>query len=324
MKVLLICKARTPVPQTTMWEALGGLCELDRVEFGEAEMEQYAVALARQPFARYDRVLLDQNIRRIARQYPALRSVPNLVFLEQDACQEFIPDSPWRGRYAAVFRDVGRLRVLVCNRTCERAFQGAGLDCGYLPKAVDERVIANLQQPRDIEFGHIGRIKHAAYSGRRGLLESVQAPLGLQVLRTEYGDRGAYNVMLNRIRFFVSADVGMNEYMFKNFEAMAAGCVLIAKRQPAMEQEALGFEDMRHLVLYDDARELLAKAERLRREPELGAQIAAAGQALVRERHQMGRRAGELYQLLQPPIREARPLSFGEKVRHLWSRPFWR
>jgi spore maturation protein CgeB len=112
--------------------------------------------------------------------------------------------------------------------------------------------------------------------------------------------------------------------MFKNFEAMGAGCVLIAQRQPENEQQALGFEDMKHLVLYDDAQELLEKAERLRGDPALADRIAAAGQALVESRHTMGRRAGELFQLLQPPIVAARPLSAAEKVRRLWSRPFWR
>lgn len=324
MKVLVIDKVDTQIPQTTMWEELKRWCEVRVVKFGKAEMEHYAQALARLPLDQFDRVLLDQNIKRIGRQYPALRSIPNLVFLEQDSYQEFVPRAGWCGRYAPVFRDVGRIRLLVSNRKSEACFQGAGIDCVYLPKAYDERTISDLGRERDIEFGYIGRVKHPVYTERRQLLESVQGPLGLQLLRTEIGDFAGYNLMLNRIRFFVSADIGMNEYMFKNFEAMAVGCVVLARRQPANEQEALGFEDMKHLALYDDERELLAKAEQLRRDPALASRIAAAGQALVRERHQMGRRAEELYQALQPPIKEARPLSFGEKVRHLWSRPFWR
>src|SRR3954447_2339804 len=128
MKVLLISKAKTPIPLGTMWEALGRLCDLEKVEFGEDEMEHYAKALLQFDFSRYDRVLLDQNIRRIGRQYPALRSVPNLVFLEHDSCQQFVRDSPWHGRYDIVFRNIGKIRVLVSNRTCESAFRQAELD----------------------------------------------------------------------------------------------------------------------------------------------------------------------------------------------------
>jgi hypothetical protein len=324
MKLLIIIKAKTPIPQTTMWEAMRQWCELKVIEFGEVEMTDYRRALEKIPFGDYDRVLLDQNIRRIGKRYPLLRTVPNLVFLEQDACQEFVPRSPWYQRYAPVFRDVGRLRLIVSNRKCEAAFRQAGIDCVYLPKAYDERTIRDQQCLRDIEFGYIGRVKHAVYTERRKLLETIREPLNLKLLRTEFGDTTAYNTMLNRIRFFVSADIGLNEYMFKNFEAMAAGCVLIAKRQPENEQQALGFEDMENLVLYDDARELLAKAERLRCDPLLAYQIAAAGQALVRKRHTMSCRAKELVELLRPPICPAQPLSLGEKVRHLWARPFWR
>ena len=246
MKVLLINKAITPIPLTTMWEALGRHAEVERVEFGRAEMKHYAEALARFQFDRYDRVLLDQNIQKIGRQYRALRVVPNMVFLEQDSYQQFVPRSRWHGRYDIVFRDIGRLRLIVSNRKCEAAFRQAGLDCTYLPKCYDEKCVADLDRPRDIEFGYIGRVKHIVYTERRKLLETVQGPLNVQFLRTEFGDRAAYNEMLNRIRFFVSADVGMHEYMFKNFEAMAAGCVVLAFRQAPAEQKALGFEDMKN------------------------------------------------------------------------------
>jgi hypothetical protein len=323
MKVLLIIKGKTPVPQTTMWDALTRLCDVERVEFGDDEMSRYAQALTQFDFSRYNRVLLDQNIQRIGRQYPALRPVPNLVFLEQDACQHFIRESAWYGRYAPVFRDIGCVRVLVSNRTCEMAFRAAGVDCAYLPKAFDENAISNLRRPRDVEFGYIGRVNHAVYAERRRLLEAVEKPLNLQRLRSEFGDRAAYNNLLNRIRFFVSADIGMNEYMFKNFEAMAAGCVLMAKRQPEIEQQALGFADMENVVLYDDATGLIEKAQQLRNDTALADRIAAAGQALVESRHTMSRRATELFQLLQAPIQPAPSLSRVEKVRHFWSRPFW-
>ena len=65
--------------------------------------------------------------------------------------------------------------------------------------------------------------------------------------------------MLNRIRFFVSADIGMGEYMIKNFEAMACGCVLLAYDQGELENEALGFIDMHNIVLYRRLDELRDK-----------------------------------------------------------------
>ena len=321
MKVLLIHKSKTPIPLTTMWESLGRLCDLEKVSFGEKEMKHYARALDQFQFDRYDRVLLDQNIQKIGPQYRALRAVPNLVFLEQDSYQEFVPRSRWFRRYEIVFRDIGRLRVIVSNRTSERAFQQAGIDCQYLPKCYDEKTISNERRPRDIEFGYIGRIKHVVYTDRRELLETVQGPLGMQLLKTPHGDTRAYNEMLNRVRFFISADVGMYEYMFKNFEAMAAGCVVFAKRQPEPEQQALGFEDMKNLVLYDSAPELLEKAKQLRADPALTDRIAQAGQALVESRHKMTQRTAEMFAMLHAPVGTAPPpATLNEKLRLLWIR----
>src|SRR5436305_14796763 len=105
MKVLVVTKTKTPIPLHTLWKALGKLCQLEKVEFGDAERQNYVEALSKLDFSRYDRVLLDQNIRRIGRHYRALRAVPNLIFLEHDACQHFVPDSPWHGRYELVVRD---------------------------------------------------------------------------------------------------------------------------------------------------------------------------------------------------------------------------
>jgi hypothetical protein len=65
-----------------------------------------------------------------------------------------------------------------------------------------------------------------------------------------------YCATLNRIRFFVSADVGMGEYMIKNFEAMACGCVLLAFDQGAAENQALGFKGMVNVVFYKDIPQL--------------------------------------------------------------------
>ncbi len=317
MKVLLIFKADTPIPLEPMWAALGRHCELVRVAFTDDDLDDYAAALGRLDFRGCDRVLLDQNLRRIGAQYPALRAVPNLVFLDHDACQHFLPDSRWHRKYDVVLRDIGRLRVLVPNRTCELAFRAAGVDSAYLPKCYNPEHISCLGQTRDIEFGHIGRLKNRIYAQRRRLLATVGRSVELQYLRTEDGDYPGYNRLLNRIRFFISADIGYNEYMFKNFEAMAAGCVLVAKRQPAIEQEALGFVDMENVVLYDGADELLTKVQLLRKDLPRADAIAESGRRLVESRHTMSQRGEELFELLQPEIHAAPPPSRWEKFRRL-------
>ena len=317
MKVLLITKAKTPIPLEPTWAVLAQHCQVDRVVFSDDDLDVYDEALGRIDFRGYDRVLLDQNLRRVGAQYVALRKVPNLVFLDHDAYQHFLPESRWHGKYEVVLRDIGRIRLLVPNRTCELAFRAAGIDAGYLPKCYNADHISDLGQKRDIEFGHIGRTKNRIYAQRRKLLKRAHHAVPVQMLRTTDGDYAGYNQLLNRIRFFISADIGYNEYMFKNFEAMAAGCVLVAKRQPAIEQEALGFVDMENVVLYDDHVELVNKMNLLRQEPKRADEIAARGRQLVESRHTMTQRGEELVKLLQPEIGTAPPPSRWEKFRRL-------
>jgi hypothetical protein len=317
MKVLLIYKADAANPMGPMWDALARRCALDRVPFGKCERQDYAGALAARNLGAYDRVLIWQNIKWIGSQYRALRQVPNLVFFEHDSCQHFLPESTWHRKFDIVFRDIGKVRLIVSNRTSERVFRAAGIDCAYLPKAFNPETISYLNQRRDIEFAHVGRTHTRIYHQRREFLRKLGKELDVQLLRTNEGDYAAYNQTLNRIRFFISADIGFNEYMSKNFEAMAAGCLLVAKRQPAVEQESLGFVDMENVVLYDDRRELVNKVQVLRRDLERVERMATAGRELVAERHTMPRRGDELFPLLVPEIGTAPPPTAWEKFRRL-------
>jgi spore maturation protein CgeB len=96
-------------------------------------------------------------------------------------------------------------------------------------------------------------------------------------------------------------DIG--EYMLKNYESMACGCVLCTFDQGEEENRALGFVDMENLVLFHSADELKEKLQRLRADPALANRIAAAGQALV-EREFTHARVGErIAEALRPPLR---------------------
>lgn len=243
-------------------------------------------------FSIYDRVIVQQNLRRINRQYTALRLIPNLVFFETDACQNYIPESKFYKKFDAIFRDIGAVRVVVTSLFVQKEFSKLGIDCKYLPKACDESTISNLEIERDIEFGFIGKVENRVYKKRRKILDALKTNFGLKLFRTEPGVE--YNLMLNHIRFFFSADIGFNEYMFKNFEAMCAGCVVFAKRQPEYEQKALGFIDMENIVLYDSLDEIQSKYCILKNDSALTEKISRSARQLILEQHTFRHRAESL------------------------------
>jgi len=114
-------------------------------------------------------------------------------------------------------------------------------------------------------------------------------------------------------KFFVK---GLNEYNFKNFEAMAAGCVVVAERQ-VEDNSILGFKDMENIVLYDGIEEALEKIDLLKNDDELCQRIAKSGQELVENRHTFEHRGKMLYDFIVPEINPAPPPSLIEKIRYL-------
>jgi len=114
-------------------------------------------------------------------------------------------------------------------------------------------------------------------------LEKAQEKIGLQSTRTNSGQE--YVGALNRIRFFVSADIGFGEYMIKNFEAMACGCILCAYNQGENENNALGFKDMENIILYTNLDELEEKLDQVKADTDLEKAISRAGQKLAENRY---------------------------------------
>jgi len=133
------------------------------------------------------------------------------------------------------------------------------------------------------------------------------------VTRTKSGED--YCNTLNRIRFFVSADVGMGEYMIKNFEAMACGCVLLAFDQGEAENRALGLEDMHNVVLYDSIPVLQEKLRTLRADPAFAERIAANGRELAVSGFSFAQVGRSIVDHMMPPLRPRAPLSAWQRLR---------
>ncbi|WP_225775512.1 glycosyltransferase [Pseudomonas sp. Marseille-Q5115] len=249
---------------------------------------------------RYDRILFFLRFKQEIRQVSFIRTVPNLVILEHDAYQNYIT-CKYTGKFSEHYRHLPWVRVISSGAQVTRRLREEGVDAHFVPKGYDHTLVGELGLVRDIELGFVGSLKSVAYAQRKAFLESLAAVEDLLITRTESG--AEYNHMLNRIRFFVSADVGMGEYMIKNFEAMAAGCVLFAYDQGEEENAALGFTDMGNVVLYRDLAQLREKLSILREQPAFAARIAAQGQALVQGRYGFNSIGAQVVECMRAPLR---------------------
>lgn len=316
MKVLLLVQDEQRAILERLYDGIAEHCRCDI-----RRLERAAQQNLRKYFDRcvdvsdYDRIVFFLRFKQEIRQVNFIQTLPNLVILEHDAYQNYV-DCKYRGCFSKHYRQLPWVRVISSGFVVAKRLRAEGVDATFVPKGYDQHLLCHLRQERDIELAFVGSTKSSAYSGRKALLDALALVEPLRIMRTDSGEE--YLQTLNRIRFFVSADVGMGEYMIKNFEAMACGCVLIAYDHGDEENRALGFMDMHNLVLYRTVDELRIKLARLRAEPGLAASIAERGCQLVESRFKFSCLGREIVEALRPSLRPQFNMSWWQRMRLRW------
>ncbi|TWC16565.1 MULTISPECIES: glycosyltransferase [unclassified Pseudomonas] len=287
MKVMLLVMDEQRVILDRLYEVVQENCD-DCIIYRLNKQQQMNLGrfLASVNHENFDRVVIFFRVKRLVRQLKVLKCVPGLIFLEHDAYQNYMNESKYKGVYSRLYRRLPSCRALVSGALLARRMQAEDIDAVFVSKGYDERMLRNTGKERDIPIGFLGSLKSTEYAQRKALLESLARRTGMLVARTNSGSE--YLETLNRIKIFVSADLGMGEFMIKNFEAMACGCVLLAWSQ-GEEDELLGFRDMENVVFYRSEEEAVQKLELLQRDLELATRIAHNGQAFAESQYSFAR-----------------------------------
>lgn len=313
MKVLFLVQKEQRAILDRLYDGVAEHCDCDLRWLSSDEQRNLRRYFRREvDVSRYDRIVFFLRFKQEIRQVSFIRTIPNLVILEHDAYQNYIP-CKYTGKFSAHYRRLPWARVISSGFVVSQRLREEGFDAVFVPKGYDQSLLQDLGRERDIELAFVGSTNSVAYSGRKALLDELASVEPLVVTRTKSGDE--YRDTLNRIRFFVSADVGMGEFMIKNFEAMACGCVLLAFDQGEAESQALGLKDMHNIVFYRDIAHLQEKLARLRAEPELALSIARNGRDLAVSQFSFARVGERIVQELQPTLRPRAPLSLIERLR---------
>ncbi len=318
LKLLIVSREERSRSFSTLFDGISQSFETSVVKLSKAEIKDFANTVKKLNCADYDRIMFDVPLRRIGKAYKALKDESGLILYEEDAYQEFVPRSEFYKKYSKIYRELSQAsgcRLLLTGFNIGHRIESQGLDVVVIPKAFDENHLKDLNLQRDVELGFIGRVKNKIYKERQVFLQRLIDEEGLQLFKTDPGEE--YLQALNRIKIFVSADIGLLEYMAKNFEAMACGCLVMAKRQGGAEETSLGLEHMKNIVLYDDVDEALKLLQQLRADPELTAKIAQAGRDFVQQQHCLGGRTDSFVDAIKDAVipKEAETVS-------LWRRWF--
>lgn len=313
MKVLFLVQKDQRAILDRLYEGVAAHCDCDIRWLSSDEQRHLRRYFHREvDVTRYDRIVFFLRFKQEIRQVSFIRTLPNLVILEHDAYQNYI-ECKYTGKFSAHYRQLPWARVISSGFMVTQRLRKEGFDAVFVPKGYDQTLLQDFGRERDIELAFVGSTNSVAYSGRKALLDELASVEPLVVTRTKSGDE--YRDTLNRIRFFVSADVGMGEYMIKNFEAMACGCVLLAFDQGEEENRALGFEDMQNVVFYRTIPQLQEKLARLRSDPQLAEAIARRGRDLAVSGYSFARIGQRIVEALQSPLRPHPPLSWWDRVR---------
>ncbi|MEH6544045.1 MAG: glycosyltransferase [Porticoccaceae bacterium] len=280
MKSLFLVQKNQRIDLDSYYQAIADKlenCEVRWLNSGDQD-DLRSYFFANVNLSEFDRVILFVRFKKEIKQVDFISSLPGLFIIEHDACQNYIPGK-YRGKFSEYYEGIAPVSVLTSGFGVTQKLRGEGVDAHFVPKGYDDSLLRDKHFSRDIELGFLGSTKHKIYAGRKKALEIISKKEGLIIARTKSGEE--YCDMLCRIKFFVSADVGLGEYMVKTFEAMACGCVLFTWDQGERENLALGFRDLENVVLFASMQEFHDKLELLRGDDRLSERIASAGKSLV-------------------------------------------
>jgi len=265
-RLLILSIEQRSIAITEAFDAIKTQIDADIVYLTKRQIRFLPWTLAKLGAKRYHQVLVDLPFKRIHKKRRALKKIKRLYVYEEDACQETMPASKWRGKFSNFYQHIAPEKVLVTGSATADNLKKEGIPAFFIPKGYSSHNTGLLNTKRDIDVGFIGRVNNDAYKNRAEILRDAQSELECEIMRTSTPEE--YRRTLNRIRFFFSADIGLNEYMAKNFEAMACGCILVAYRQGNNEEASLGLKDMENCILYNNLEEAKQKITEIRSNPE--------------------------------------------------------
>jgi len=281
-KILIILSSGRQPDNQYLYDCLSKYIETTIIKLTSEEQKNLKKNLKYINFNNYDYIYLDLFFKRIYKQSRFIKKINNLVVFEEDVCQNYIPTSKWFGKFLIFYKKLSEFKLLVTGQIYAERLTDSGINASYFPKGFDDSILSNKNIKRDIELGFIGRTDSVVYKARYHFLTTLSKNSSLQILRTKPGED--YANMLNRIEFFISADIGLGEYMIKNFEAMACGCILCAYKQGDNIEENLGLVDMENIILYSDEEGLKEKIDIVKSDPILYNRIKQSSEELAHKK----------------------------------------
>jgi hypothetical protein len=162
----------------------------------------------------------------------------------------------------------------------------------WLPLACDPDVHKKHEIPKLFDIGFVGSVD-IRYVQRINLLKKLYEKYDVLASNVKY---------TNMSKIYSQSKIGFNKSLrsdlnMRVFEVMSSGTMLLTDRISNGMEEL--FKNKKHLVLYNDEKEMLDLAEYYLRNEEERERIARAGQKEVQENHTYDHRAKEMLKVIK-------------------------
>lgn len=152
MKVLFLVQKEQRAILDRLYDGVAANCECDLRWLTSEDQRNLRRYFKREvQVERYDRIVFFLRFKQEIRQVAFIRTVPNLVILEHDAYQNYIP-CKYTGKFSAHYRKLPWARVISSGYMVSERLRQEGFDAVFVPKGYDERLLTDQGRERDIEL----------------------------------------------------------------------------------------------------------------------------------------------------------------------------
>lgn len=252
---------------------------------------------------RFDRIIIHLDFEDLDSQVKFLKTVPNLVLIDFHVNKASVNSTAHLNRYKKFLRQLPWARLIVSSFTLAERLRDDGFDVWALAKGYDDSKFVDYQIERDVLTGFIGSRASVSYEIRKDILAKIQDVFP-QHYHGEDLDRSEFVMKLNHIKYFINPDKNLNEYTHRYFEAMACGAIILGVDQGRIENEALGFYDMKNIVFAETPTEFKQKVQLLEKNPKLVDAIRREAKQLVQRKYTFEKTGLSLFKLVDMRLRD--------------------
>lgn len=169
----------------------------------------------------------------------------------------------------------------------------------FLPLSIDLSICYNMELPRNIDVAAIFAHKSHLYPNRKKVLETLRTMPINSFLRSRQS-LADYIKIINSSKIFASANPTTCNVTRKYHEVMSCGTLLITDRPD--EFNLLGYENGKHLILYDTMQDMREKILYLLKHKKERKKISEAGMRFARKHFSHEAYAQQLINLLEKEL----------------------